>query len=186
IDDEQSTSGYLVLSATALNRNQEALSELMRGSFMSARFDDAARIRELVSQIRARREQAVTSNGHALAMGAAVSSMAPSAALSYRIGGLEGIRWIKALDQSMESSDQVEAVCDQLQSMHRLLVEVPRQHLIVAEKEELARFSQSLERVWSAAGQTAPGSSLFALPSVRRSEERRVGKECRYRWSPDH
>ena len=25
-----------------------------------------------------------------------------------------------------------------------------------------------------------------ALPDVRRSEERRVGKECRSRWSPYH
>lgn len=166
IDDEQSASGYLVLSAKALNRNQEAVSELMRESFLSARFDDTARVRELVSQIRARREQAVTSNGHALAMGAAVSAMAPSAALSYRIGGLEGIRWIKALDQAMESSDQVAAVCDQLQGMHRLLVEVPRQHLIVAEKEELARFSENLERIWRAADQTLSGPA-FSLPPVR-------------------
>src|SRR5690554_6589618 len=166
IDDEQSASGYLVLSAKALNRNQEAVSELMRESFLSARFDDTARVRELVSQIRARREQAVTSNGHALAMGAAVSAMAPSAALSYRTGGLEGIRWIKALDQAMESSDQVAAVCDQLQGMHRLLVEVPRQHLIVAEKEELARFSENLERIWRAADQTLSGPA-FSLPPVR-------------------
>ena len=26
----------------------------------------------------------------------------------------------------------------------------------------------------------------FALPEEPRSEERRVGKECRSRWSPDH
>jgi len=171
IDDEQSTSGYLVLSAKALNRNQPDLSELMRETFLAARFDDAARIRELVSQIRARREQAVTSNGHVLAMGAAVSAMAPSAAFSYRVGGLEGIRWIKALDQAMEATDKVEEICGQLQGMHRLLVDVPRQHLIVAEKEELGRFSQNLEQVWRAAGQAAPGSSFSLQPVRERVQE---------------
>ena len=30
------------------------------------------------------------------------------------------------------------------------------------------------------------GSSLSAVPAPRRSEERRVGKECRSRWSPYH
>src|SRR2546425_10937402 len=34
----------------------------------------------------------------------------------------------------------------------------------------------------------APSSAALAasLAAVRRSEERRVGKECRSRWSPDH
>ena len=31
---------------------------------------------------------------------------------------------------------------------------------------------------------TSYGASLY--PSIRRSEERRVGKECRSRWSPYH
>ena len=35
--------------------------------------------------------------------------------------------------------------------------------------------------------QTNSGAQLAAIdPMVRRSEERRVGKECRSRWSPYH
>src|SRR2546429_8608133 len=30
------------------------------------------------------------------------------------------------------------------------------------------------------------GSTLRGMTSPKRSEERRVGKECRSRWSPDH
>ena len=30
------------------------------------------------------------------------------------------------------------------------------------------------------------GIKLEQLPKIRRSEERRVGKECRSRWSPYH
>ena len=37
--------------------------------------------------------------------------------------------------------------------------------------------------VW---GYTAPDGEEYALMGVMRSEERRVGKECRSRWSPSH
>src|SRR5690625_7826945 len=33
---------------------------------------------------------------------------------------------------------------------------------------------------------SAKFSSRFSIPSPTRSEERRVGKECRSRWRPDH
>ena len=29
-------------------------------------------------------------------------------------------------------------------------------------------------------------AKTLTIPAVDRSEERRVGKECRSRWSPDH
>src|SRR2546430_15329007 len=37
----------------------------------------------------------------------------------------------------------------------------------------------------AAAGSPGPGK-VADVPRVRRSEERRVGKECRSRWSPYH
>src|SRR5207245_4188122 len=35
-------------------------------------------------------------------------------------------------------------------------------------------------------GPTSPVPPRAAMPNPPRSEERRVGKECRSRWSPDH
>ena len=35
-------------------------------------------------------------------------------------------------------------------------------------------------------GKNTAIENIFARKSVRRSEERRVGKECRSRWSPYH
>src|SRR2546427_12251920 len=32
----------------------------------------------------------------------------------------------------------------------------------------------------------SPVTTMFRIDSGKRSEERRVGKECRSRWSPDH
>src|SRR5256885_9308495 len=38
----------------------------------------------------------------------------------------------------------------------------------------------------SSRGQDSTDSALSSIRSTRRSEERRVGKECRSRWSPYH
>ena len=35
-------------------------------------------------------------------------------------------------------------------------------------------------------GESEPGKNLFESQDTPRSEERRVGKECRSRWSPYH
>src|SRR3989454_7600124 len=40
--------------------------------------------------------------------------------------------------------------------------------------------------VYSCLTRRAFGSTLYETPSFDRSEERRVGKECRSRWSPYH
>ena len=92
IDDVQALSGYIVFNGKALARNRSALTRLLKDVYTGARFDEKARIREIVAQIRARREQAVTGSGHALAMGAASQGMSPGAWLSFRIGGLAAIQ----------------------------------------------------------------------------------------------
>src|SRR5260370_10802492 len=54
--------------------------------------------------------------------------------------------------------------------------------------ELLARRSQGLQRCIAALSQRGVSDSPGLWPSRvrRRSEERRVGKECRSRWSPYH
>ena len=50
-------------------------------------------------------------------------------------------------------------------------------------------FRKKEKFTWANAVQEMPGSNLNAPPNeyeIIRSEERRVGKECRSRWSPYH
>src|SRR2546430_5047999 len=42
------------------------------------------------------------------------------------------------------------------------------------------------ETVWSRRPRQAAACNADPITSMVRSEERRVGKECRSRWSPDH
>src|SRR5690606_7618821 len=78
--------GHLTLSAKGLQRNQEALTELMLETLAEVRFDELDRLKDLIAQLRARREKSITGNGHALAMSAAASGIGPGAQLAYRWG----------------------------------------------------------------------------------------------------
>ena len=149
IDNEQSIKSYLVLSSKALARNQRQQAQLMQQTLQAVRFDELPRLKELLGQQRARREQSVTNNGHSLAMGAASSGMSPAAQLSHTLSGLEGIRAVKALDENLQTEQGLQTYAEQLQQLHRQLLQAPRQQLLIAEAERIAECQQSIAELWS-------------------------------------
>ncbi|MEQ9544967.1 MAG: insulinase family protein [Marinobacter sp.] len=148
IDDVQDLSGYLIFNGKALARNRAELTRLLSDVFHGARFDETERVRELIAQIRARREQAVTGSGHALAMGAASQGMSPGAWLSFRIGGLEAIRGTKTLDKALNDPDELKAFCDRLAALHRKVQQQSRQFLVIGEDEQLSPMLDDLKACW--------------------------------------
>ncbi len=159
-DDVQQIKANLTLSAKALRDQQQGLCELMWATLHDVRFDETARLKELVSQVRARREQSVTGNGHSLAMAAASAGMSPSARITHQLNGLAGIQAIKQLDNALKDPAQLQAFADQLDEIHQLILKAPRQYLLVAEEEALASYQESIERCWPTAQpeDTAPFS----------------------------
>lgn len=153
VDDEQSVSGFLVVRGKALLRNTESLSQLMLDTLADVRFDEHSRIRELVSQSRASREQRITGSGHVLAMLAAASGMSPTARTSHEQNGLEGIRRLKALDDKLENKSSIEELAERFASIHDILKSAPRQFMIVAEDENLQRCQNSLASTFGKAPQ---------------------------------
>jgi Zn-dependent M16 (insulinase) family peptidase len=163
--DEQAVASYLILSSKALARNQEGQSQLMRDTLEQVRFDELDRIRELVAQQRARREQAVTGNGHGLAMAAASAGMSPTAMLSHQLSGLAGIKASKALDDSLDQADAVAEFADQLAGLHRRTRDMTHQFLVVAEEEQLEPVVSSGSAIWSGfAGLEGRGESYRPDP----------------------
>ncbi len=165
VDSEQEVKGVLVLSGKALARNHAKLTELMRDTLEAVRFDELERFQELVAQMRARREQSVTSNGHGLAMGVASSRMSPSALLSYQVGGVQGIKAIKALDAKLEDSALLADLARQLEEIHKLVKTSQRRFLVIAESEQVdvvAAHIDECHRSFSAVNHAA-----FSLPNVR-------------------
>ncbi|MDX1697773.1 MAG: insulinase family protein, partial [Thiohalobacterales bacterium] len=166
IEDVQNVSGYFVLSGKALVRNHDALSVLMRDSLLEARFDELDRIRELMAQLRARREQSVTGNGHGLAMLAAMSGLSSGAALSHRLRGLAGIRHLKMLDDGLDNREKLEQLAQRFEGIHQQVLAAPRQFLLVAEADRLPQAREEVQRAWVNCSSDPSAFSAFRPPAV--------------------
>lgn len=164
-DDVQKIDAYLTLSAKALGRNHAQMSELMQATLEQVRFDELPRIRDLISQVRARREQSVTGSGHSLAMTAASAGMAPAAKLSHQLTGLEGINRLKKLDDRLKDEQALAEFAQQLKEIHQQVLRAPKQFFLVGEPEALDDYRDQLLALWPKT--PAKGDfSAFDLPPV--------------------
>lgn len=148
IDDVQDLSGYLVFNGKALARNGKELTQLLKDVYTGVRFDEKERIREIIAQVRARREQAVTGSGHGLAMGAAAQGLSVGSWLSFRLGGLAGIRGTKELDKSLKDEKTLEDFCASLAALHNKIRQQSRQFLLIGEDGQLAPMLDDLKACW--------------------------------------
>lgn len=164
-DDVQRIDAYITLSAKALSRNSGAMSQLMQDTLMLARFDELDRIRELIAQNRARREQSITGNGHSLAMTAACAGMSPAAKLAHQLSGLEGIAALKELDAALDDEQALRDFAQSLATIHQLIVQAPRQFLLVGEQEHLDTYRDDLQQRWNTHA-ISTNFTAFSLPPV--------------------
>ncbi len=172
VDDIHSTNSYLTLSGKALNRNQGHLSDLMQATLTGARFDELPRIRELMAQTRAHREQSVTGNGHGLAMTAATAGICATAKLSHELGGLAAISSLKLLDDGLDDTAQLTAFCGKLEQLHQLIQQAPQRYLLVGEAEQANAQVAELTRALTgpaAGGNFAPFSLAKVSHSVKQA-----------------
>ena len=149
VDNEQLVSGYVVLSGKSLISNHQLLTELINKTIETVSFDEKNRIKELVSQKRARMEQSVTGSGHSLAMAAASSLMSPVAKLSSELSGLAGIVNVKAMDSEISSDDGLDGFVNKLKQLHQLLLNSPRQILLVADNDSKSKLATDID-IWKA------------------------------------
>ena len=136
--------GNISLSCKGLASNQQAMSELMQESFTLARFDELERLKELIAQILTHKESSVVSNGHVLAMMAASSEISPYAHLKQRWGGMTSLSLLRKLNQAITSETELQKLADQLEAIHQLVLNQPRQYLLVSEKQQLDKFSHTM------------------------------------------
>jgi Zn-dependent M16 (insulinase) family peptidase len=162
VDDLNKSRGTFTLSGKALSRNQAALTDLMLETFTATRFDELARIRELVAQERMYHEQRVTSAGHSLAMIAATAGLTPSAAQQHLWSGLSGIKQLKATDDSLDDGASMEAFAAKLQRLRDILLQAPRQLLLIGEAEQHETITSHLQQRWQ--GGPGVGSGGLYLP----------------------
>ena len=161
--------GFIILGSRALVRNSTEFCRLLQTSFEQARFDEHGRIREIIAQLRARREQSVTGAGHQLAMTAASSGIGSVSALQHRIRGLQGIQWLKKLDDTLSESDALEQVCARLAALHEQIVNAERRFLVVGETERRAQLLDDANACWQGHESNGQAFSPFAFAPVDHS-----------------
>lgn len=148
VDDITQVKGVLVIAGKALARNHAELSDLLWETLTAARFDELPRLRELVAQMRAQREEAITDHGHALALAAASAGLSPVAALNHRWDGLHGLQALKALDDTLDEDGALRAFAERLERLRDRLRGLPRQLLVVSEAERQDAIAEALAARW--------------------------------------
>jgi len=165
--DVQSVKGHFTLSSKALVANHKPMCELIHETIENVRFDELQRIKEIVAQERAQREQSVTGQGHSLAMTAATSGMSPASALSHQVSGLKGIQSLKTLDDSLNEPENLEALANRFKEIHALIKSAPKQFLIVGEKEKQDQLQKDLESMWSKSSSATKDFIGLTLPPIQ-------------------
>jgi len=165
LDDIQNVRGFFVLSGKALQRNHVALGDLLKETFEHIRFDEVTHIHELISQIRARREQSITDSGHSLAMLAATSRLSPTGYLANEQRGLAGIKALIAWDKALDDDGEMATLVAQFKALHAALLAAPKQFLLVGEAEHQAAYVQALAAQWPEPGK--PAVSAFTMAPMR-------------------
>ncbi|MFK7830583.1 MAG: insulinase family protein [Congregibacter sp.] len=148
VDDEQTTQASMVLSSKALTRKASEQSELMRDTLLDLRFDELPRIRDLLAQQRARREQSITGNGHSLAMQAACAGMSPIAKLHHSLSGIEGIARLRQLDDELNSEESLKSFADRLAALYARLRNADWEALVIAEPGKTTEVATAAANLW--------------------------------------
>ena len=159
LDNLHNQSGHFILSGKALAANQTGLSELMQATMEQVRFDELPRIKELLLQTLARREQSVVGSGHALAMAAASAGFNRAAFEGHEQGGLLGLRQLKARVRALGTDAGLESIAETFRRIHEKIRGSERQFLVVGEEERLEAFTQSLQPLVNTATVSAEGAS---------------------------
>ncbi|MCH8532395.1 MAG: insulinase family protein [Saccharospirillum sp.] len=142
VNSADSVAGYLVLGGRALVRHLDELTQILTQHWTRPRFDEASRVRDLLTQMSARRQQSVTGQGHVLAMQSASAYHNRANALGYSMGGLPATRRLKALLDQINSEDsQLEQLLADLSQLHEKVKQQSAHAVLVAEPHELDRLA---------------------------------------------
>jgi len=166
IDDIQKSKAFMVVSGKALVRNQSELGDLLQETLLKVSFEEKSRIREIVAQQRAAKENSITGNGHGLAMMAASSGMSPVANLKHQTVGLEGIKKLKALDDAINDEEKLDELVESFKAMHAKIIQSPIKSLLIGEKSSIGPMFEYRMFKWISFDNKAEPVQKFSLPKI--------------------
>ena len=132
---------WLSLTAKALDRHRKELIELPLQILNDWRLDEHQRIGEIRDQMLAGRENAISANGHRLAVRAAAAHFSPQAALGYHSGGLGGLQRLATAPQLTDPA----TLAERMQKLHQNLHAAPFRAALVTGPDQLDALKAQAE-----------------------------------------
>ncbi len=157
--------GYFVLTGKALGSNAESFSELMQETWQEARFDESARLLDLMTQLKSRKEQGITGGGHSYAMAAAAANLNPVASMGNHLSGMPQLARIKQHHQQAVQ-DGGSSLSMAMENMFSLVRPTPDDILLVHDELHANQHSQAVKERWSDVAARQP-SSLTWQPEAQ-------------------
>lgn len=147
VGDCDRLSGYLVMTGKALGNRAESFSDMIRETWKTADFSEEARLKDLLNQARARKEQGITGSGHALAMSAAAAPINCTADLMNTLGGLPQAKRLKERTECI-ASDGAGFVSEALRDINSLIKDGPDSILLVHDEQNAAQHIAAACKGW--------------------------------------
>ncbi len=148
IDDRDKIHSYFVVATRALNRKPEAI-ELLKEVMNHSVFSEHERIKELLKQKQTGWQSRIARAGHAYAMQTATRNMNRQSHLEYVRSGLPALHSLKLfLDKAEDDDQQYEQLATALMALHKAIINLPKQAVIVCEADEMVRLSGLIEQSW--------------------------------------
>jgi hypothetical protein len=136
IEDANRTTFYCIYASKALTRNQAAMLELLNTTYRHTRWDEATRIKELITQRRVYKEKSILGQGHSLAMLSASSGFNPALHFKHQVSGLKGLQSLQQLDDSLQQQTEAfNTLQQQFIAIQQALIEQPTQLLYVSDSD---------------------------------------------------
>lgn len=148
VDDKDRISAWLTLTTKSLTQKLDSI-QLLKLAFEQLRFDEKDRIIELLQQRKTRWQSRLSGSGHSYAMQIASRQMSALARRDYHNTGLGALNWLTNLVNKIDQDNTAyEALIDELQAIHRKLLQAPKQFLLVCEEHQSDRLVEEIQNVW--------------------------------------
>jgi len=147
-DSADQLKAYFTLAIKGLLDKQDAMQALLKDSLFNCRFDEQQRVRELVAQLRARRQQSVVNGGHSLAMTCASQNLSAAANMGNAMSGLGAIIWLQKLDDSLADNAELAKLCDKLSALQKLVIAGPMEMVTVAESQHQQELEAAMQEAF--------------------------------------
>ena len=134
-DIKEKPSLSLVFSAKSLEKNASQMRDLITETISHVRFDEKKRIQELIQLVIARNEEAISSNGHGLAMEYAAGGVSSYAALNASIYGIKKLQDIKLIISKLGIDKGTDAIIEILTNIHIKVIKNPDEVLTILSDE---------------------------------------------------